>query len=70
MSNVFLRSSWLGLNIYLRVMGSSMRQLWTRHKNEILKDIKNINVEKVDDLKYLFEFDRCVLHEPAHQELT
>jgi predicted alpha/beta-fold hydrolase len=57
-SNVFLRSSWLGLNVYMRVMGTSMKQLWTRHKTEILKEIKDIDVEKVEHLKYLFEFDR------------
>jgi predicted alpha/beta-fold hydrolase len=57
-SNVFLQSSWLGLNVYMRVMGTSMRGLWARHKDNILKEIKGIDVEKVENLKYLFEFDR------------
>ena len=42
----------------MRIMGSSMRKLWTRHKDNILKEVKGIDVEKVENLKYLFEFDR------------
>ena len=36
----------------------SMRSLWQRHEEDILKETKNIDVEKVRNLKYLYEFDR------------
>lgn len=42
----------------MRSMGSSMRKLWTQHKDSILEEVRNIDVEKVENLKYLFEFDR------------
>jgi len=57
-SNAILKSSWLGLHLYMRVMGMSMRSLWQRHEEDILKETKNIDVEKVRNLKYLYEFDR------------
>ena len=53
-----MKSSWLGLHLYMRVMGMSMRSLWQRHEEDILKETKNIDVEKVRNLKYLYEFDR------------
>ena len=46
-SNAILKSSWLGLHLYMRVMGMSMRSLWQRHEEDILKETKNIDVEKV-----------------------
>ncbi|KIV98978.1 hypothetical protein, variant 1 [Verruconis gallopava] len=59
-SSFFLQSTWLGMNVYMRAMGTSMRQLWARHKEDILREIKGIDVEKVDNMQYLFEFDRYV----------
>jgi predicted alpha/beta-fold hydrolase len=57
-SNAVLKSSWLGLNVYQRVMGTSMRSLWETHKKDILDGVEGIDVEKVESIKYLFEFDR------------
>ena len=53
-----LKSSWIGLNVYMRAMGSGMRALWATHEKDILKEIKDIDVEKVRSIKYLYEFDR------------
>lgn len=58
MSNAVLKSTWIGLNVYQRVMGTSMRALWVKHKKDILDGVEGIDVEKVESIKYLFEFDR------------
>jgi len=57
-SNAVLKSTWMGLNIYMKVMGTSMRTLWRAHEKDILKEIGGIDANKVRNVKYLYEFDR------------
>ncbi|KAF1990075.1 hydrolase, alpha/beta fold family [Aulographum hederae CBS 113979] len=51
-----LQRSWIGLE-YSKVMGTSMRKLFSLHEEQILKNPK-IDREKVIKIKYLHEFDR------------
>ncbi|KAI4141690.1 MAG: hypothetical protein LQ340_007568 [Diploschistes diacapsis] len=56
-SSVALRSSWIGLNVYSRAMGTSMKKLFERHVDEVSKNPR-VNVERVRKITYLHEFDR------------
>ncbi|KAL6707113.1 hypothetical protein ACN47E_004865 [Coniothyrium glycines] len=57
--NVELKRSWLGHEVYCRTMGKNMMGLFDRHREMILKN-KNIDVDKVMQCKYLYEFDRHI----------
>ena len=54
-----LQRTFLGLHVYSRTMGTSMKKLFETHMDQISKNPR-IDVEKVRKLKYLHEFDRDV----------
>ncbi|KAI6820561.1 hydrolase, alpha/beta fold family [Hortaea werneckii] len=58
-SNLALKRTWLGSEVYSKTMGNNMRKLFETHKEEILKN-KSLSEEKILQLKYLYEFDRAV----------
>ncbi|PLB49477.1 AB-hydrolase YheT [Aspergillus steynii IBT 23096] len=58
-SSVNLQSSWIGLEVYSKVMGTSMKQLFEQHVEEVSKNPR-IDVETVRKIKYLHEFDRAL----------
>ncbi|KAL1647993.1 hypothetical protein SLS58_002318 [Diplodia intermedia] len=55
-SSEVLKSTWIGLNVYQKAMGSSMRRLFDRHAEEIAKN-PNIDDEEIRNCTYLYEFD-------------
>ena len=56
-SSVILQSSWLGLEVYSKTMGASMKGLIEQHAEELGKNTR-VDVDKVREVRYLFEFDR------------
>ncbi|KAE8144971.1 Alpha/Beta hydrolase protein [Aspergillus avenaceus] len=58
-SSVNLQSSWIGLKVYSKVMGSSMKQLFEHHVEEVSQNPR-IDIEAVRNITYLHEFDRAV----------
>ncbi|KAJ6783781.1 hypothetical protein PWT90_04384 [Aphanocladium album] len=54
-----MQSTLIGRELYLRVMGSSMKQLIATHKTEI-KKYTTIDPDAVAKVTYLYEFDRAV----------
>ncbi|KAB8070823.1 Alpha/Beta hydrolase protein [Aspergillus leporis] len=58
-SSVSLQSSWIGLNVYSKVMGSSMRRLFEQHVEEVSKNPR-VDVQAIRNTKYLHEFDRAL----------
>ncbi|KAK0635524.1 Alpha/Beta hydrolase protein [Bombardia bombarda] len=56
-SNKILQKSLLGKHVYQRVMGSNVKRLLNDHKEAFLK-YPHINVEKLEQTTYLYEFDR------------
>lgn len=52
-----LLRTWIGREVYSKVMGASMRQLFELHVDEISKDDR-VDVEQIRKGSYLFEFDR------------
>lgn len=57
--NVELQRTWLGHEIYCKTMGTNLKALFERHKDQILQN-QEIDVKKVRGSKYLYEFDRHV----------
>ncbi|KAI0005171.1 AB-hydrolase YheT [Xylariaceae sp. FL0662B] len=58
LSSKMLQSSWIGQGLYQRVLGTAMRTLASRHKEELDK-YTNIDTKNLLNLKYLYEFDRA-----------
>ncbi|KAL4872021.1 hypothetical protein BDV12DRAFT_162880 [Aspergillus spectabilis] len=58
-SNVALQSTFMGLEVYSKVMGTSMKQLFEQHAEEIVKNPR-IDAEAIRSIKYLHEFDRTL----------
>ncbi|KAI1076278.1 AB-hydrolase YheT [Whalleya microplaca] len=58
LSSKMLKSSWIGHGVYQRALGTSMRTLASRHKEELDK-YTNIDTKHLLNLKYLYEFDRA-----------
>jgi uncharacterized protein len=58
-TSLALQRTWLGLNVYLRSMGTNMKKLFETHVDQVSKNPR-IDIEKVRTVKYLFEFDRYV----------
>jgi predicted alpha/beta-fold hydrolase len=56
-SHKALLRSWLGTQVYQKVMGSNLKRLYEQHKDEILKN-PSIKHEDVMACQYLYEFDR------------
>ncbi|KAL4877699.1 Alpha/Beta hydrolase protein [Aspergillus karnatakaensis] len=58
-SNVILQSTFMGLKVYSKVMGTSMKQLFEHHAEEVVKNPR-VDAEAVRSIKYLHEFDRAL----------
>ncbi|TQN74660.1 putative esterase [Colletotrichum shisoi] len=58
-ANKALKRNFLGREVYQRVMGTSMKQLIADHKEEVQKHA-NLDLERIQNLTYLWEFDREV----------
>ncbi|KAL2844619.1 Alpha/Beta hydrolase protein [Aspergillus pseudodeflectus] len=58
-SSVALQSTYMGLEVYSKVMGSSMKKLFEQHADEVIKNPK-VNAEEVRSITYLHEFDRAL----------
>ncbi|RPA83900.1 AB-hydrolase YheT [Ascobolus immersus RN42] len=56
-SSLNLERTFLGKEVYSRVMGSSLKRLFEDHVDVLMND-PLINVEKIRATKYLWEFDR------------
>ncbi|KAJ4147980.1 hypothetical protein LMH87_002471 [Akanthomyces muscarius] len=54
-----MQSTLIGRELYLRVMGSSMKQLIANHKKE-LTEHTNLDLEAIQKVTYLHDFDREV----------
>lgn len=67
-SNAFLKSTYIGLNVYSKTMGSNMLRLFEAHKDQVTKNT-SIRTEDIHKCKYLHDFDRVVqcatVSEPA-----
>ncbi|RYP24553.1 hypothetical protein DL765_000573 [Monosporascus sp. GIB2] len=57
-SNKELRRTFIGHEVYQRVLGTAMRRLSATHKEEIQK-YTNIDYDRLTKLTYLYEFDRA-----------
>ncbi|KAF2206990.1 hypothetical protein CERZMDRAFT_52013 [Cercospora zeae-maydis SCOH1-5] len=58
-SNAFLQSTYIGLNVYSKTMGTNMLRLFNNHKEQITKNT-SIKTEEIEKCKYLHDFDRVV----------
>ncbi|GKT58757.1 alpha/beta fold family protein [Colletotrichum tofieldiae] len=58
-ANKALKRTFLGREVYQRVMGTSMKQLITGHKEAVQK-YTNLDLERLQNVTYLWEFDREV----------
>ncbi|KAL7948937.1 Alpha/Beta hydrolase protein [Trichoderma barbatum] len=54
-----MSSTWLGKEVYLRVLGTAMKSLIERHKKE-LKQHTKLDFDAIADTTYLYEFDRQI----------
>ncbi|KIM94864.1 hypothetical protein OIDMADRAFT_135143 [Oidiodendron maius Zn] len=54
-----MQRSWIGMEVYSKTMGSSMKRLIELHRDQVSKN-KKIDLEKIRSVKYLHEFDRAV----------
>ncbi|KAK0719960.1 Alpha/Beta hydrolase protein [Lasiosphaeris hirsuta] len=59
LSNKALQRSLVGKHVYQRVMGSNMKRLIGSHEESVRKHTK-LDLDKIQRLTYLFEFDREV----------
>lgn len=55
----YLQRTFLGLNVYSKAMGKSMKRLFEEHV-EAVKQNPRIDIEEVRRITYLHEFDRSV----------
>lgn len=58
-SSLALQRTYIGLNLYSKTMGTSMRKLFDLHRDEIVKNTA-LDISRIEKVKYLFEFDREV----------
>ncbi|MCJ1247849.1 hypothetical protein MMC30_005064 [Trapelia coarctata] len=56
---IALQRSWIGMEIYSKTMGASMKKLFEEHAGELMRNSR-VDMEKVRNIKYLHEFDRDV----------
>lgn len=56
-SSKMLQGTLLGREVYLRVLGGSMKKLVARHKEDLEKNTK-LNMSAIENVTYLHEFDR------------
>ncbi|KAL3957554.1 hypothetical protein ACCO45_008132 [Purpureocillium lilacinum] len=62
-SSKMLQNNFVGREIYLRVMGTAMKQLISGHKTEI-ETFTDLDLAAVEKVTYLHEFDREVQYMP------
>ena len=58
-SSLALQRTYIGLNVYSKAMGTSMRKLFETHREEIVKN-QSLKTENIRKVVYLHEFDREV----------
>ncbi|KAL4780541.1 Alpha/Beta hydrolase protein [Aspergillus varians] len=58
-SSVNMQSTFMGLEVYSKVMGTSMKQLFEQHAEEVIKNPR-IDAEAIRSITYLHEFDRAL----------
>ncbi|EAW08659.1 putative hydrolase, alpha/beta fold family [Aspergillus clavatus NRRL 1] len=58
-SSANLQRTWLGLEVYSKTMGTSMKRLFEQHVEQVSKNPR-VDVEAVRKSKYLHEFDRAL----------
>ncbi|KAI9149288.1 putative esterase [Paramyrothecium foliicola] len=58
-SSKMLQNSFIGRELYLRVMGTALKGLVRSHKKE-LEEFSNLDLEAIENTTYLNEFDREV----------
>ncbi|KAI1126374.1 carboxylesterase-like protein [Nemania abortiva] len=56
--NKTLKSTWIGHEIYLKTLGTSLRTLVNNNRAEIEK-YSDVSLSELDKVKYLYEFDRA-----------
>ncbi|KAJ5092329.1 AB-hydrolase YheT, partial [Penicillium alfredii] len=58
-SSANLQRTWIGREVYSKTMGSSMKNLFEQHAEEVSKNPR-VDVEAVRNTTYLHEFDRAL----------
>ena len=58
-SSLALQRTYIGLNVYSKAMGTSMRKLFETHREEIVKN-QSLKTENIRKVVHLHEFDREV----------
>ncbi|KAL4976132.1 Alpha/Beta hydrolase protein [Aspergillus desertorum] len=58
-SSVAMQSNFMGLKVYSKVMGASMKKLFEQHADEVVKNPR-VDAEEIRSVKYLHEFDRAL----------
>ncbi|KAI9677650.1 MAG: hypothetical protein M1817_006605 [Caeruleum heppii] len=56
-SNTILQSTWLGLEVYSKTMGSNLKKLVEIHADQVSKNA-DVSLDRLRQTKYLHEFDR------------
>lgn len=56
-ANVALQRSWIGKEVYSKVMGGNLKKLYERHRDDLLEG-EGLDDEKIRNCTYLHEFDR------------
>ncbi|KAJ5203983.1 AB-hydrolase YheT [Penicillium cinerascens] len=57
--SAYLQSTWLGKEVYSKTMGTSMKNLFESHVEQVSKNPR-IDVDAVRSITYLHEFDRAL----------
>ncbi|TGJ86513.1 hypothetical protein E0Z10_g2223 [Xylaria hypoxylon] len=57
--NKVLKSTWIGHEIYLKTLGTSLRTLVINNKEEIEKYCDDVSLSDLYKVRYLYEFDRA-----------
>ncbi len=55
--NMALQRSWIGREVYSKVMAGNLKRLVEKHADQISKN-PNINMDRIRNVTYLHEFDR------------
>ncbi|KAL4999050.1 Alpha/Beta hydrolase protein [Aspergillus recurvatus] len=58
-SSVAMQSNFMGLKVYSKVMGASMKKLFEQHADQVVKNPR-VDAEAIRSATYLHEFDRAL----------
>ncbi|KAL4988998.1 Alpha/Beta hydrolase protein [Aspergillus falconensis] len=58
-SSVAMQSNFMGLKVYSKVMGASMKKLFEQHADQVIKNSR-VDAEAIRNVTYLHEFDRVL----------